>query len=238
MGRRFIRGLAVLLGVALGVAAAHAIPAHADEGKGEALLNARCAACHNLAGPAPHAPKDLWDRKGPDLAYAGDKYREDWLVAWLQAPKRIRPAGEFYGRHVKATDRWDVVDATTLKPHPKLSHEDAEAAAKALMTRHARKALLKGVAVKPASISLAMGDLMFDKFKGCVACHASAPDYGGFSGPELYTVARRVTPEYLYSYMKNPQAWDPGIWMPVVPLSDTDLNKLIRYLELIAKENP
>lgn len=235
---RVLTAAAWLLAAALGLAVGYLAPAWADEAGGEPLLSARCAGCHNLAGPAPHALKDLWDRKGPDLSYAGDKFQRAWLVAWLQAPKRIRPAGAFYGRHVKATDKWDVVDETTLKPHPKLSHEEAEAAAGALMTRHARKALLEGVAVKPASISLAMGDLMFDKFKGCVACHASAPDYGGFSGPELYTAARRLTPEYMYSYMKNPQAWDPGIWMPVMPLSDADLNKLVRYLQLIAQENP
>jgi len=228
-----------LLGAALGLAVWHAVPARADgEAAGEKLLAERCAACHNLAGTAPHALNDLWDRKGPDLSYAGDKYREAWVKAWLAAPKRIRPAGMFYGRHVKATDRWDTVDKTTLKPHLKLSKEEAEAAAEALMTRHARKALVVGVEVKPASISLAMGDLMFDKFKGCVACHESAPDYGGFSGPELYTAFRRLQPAYLSSYMKDPQAWDPGIWMPPMPLSDTDLGKLIHYLELIAKENP
>jgi mono/diheme cytochrome c family protein len=228
------------LGAALCVAALAALapaPARADEG-GEKLLAARCAGCHNLAGTAPHAPRDLWDRKGPDLSYAGDKYREAWVKAWLQAPRRIRPAGAFYGRHIKATDQWDTVDTASLKPHPSLSKGDADRAADALMTRHARHALVDGVKVPEASISLAMGDLMFDKFKGCVACHQSAPDYGGFSGPELYTAYRRLQPAYLYSYMKDPQAWDPGVWMPVMPLSDTDLGKLIHYLELIAKENP
>jgi len=214
-------------------------PARADDeaAKGEAILAARCGGCHNLAGPGAATLKALRERKGPDLSYAGNKYREAWVEKWLQKPTRVRPAGMFYGKHIKATDQWDVVDPTTLKPHVKLPEDEAEAVAKALTTHRAKADLLKGVEVKPASISLAMGDLMFDKFKGCVACHASAPDYGGFSGPELYDVARRLKPEYIYSYMKNPQAWDPGIWMPVMRLSDTDLNKLITYFGLIAKEN-
>jgi mono/diheme cytochrome c family protein len=231
-------GAAGLLGAALWLGAG--VPAWAD-GKaagGEAVLAARCAGCHNLSGPSPASLEALRERKGPDLFYAGNKYREEWLAHWLRNPTRIRPAGMFYGKHIKATDKWDTVDETTLQPHVKLPEDDAEVVAKALMTRKAKADLLKGVEVKPASISLAMGDLMFDKFKGCVACHESAPDYGGFSGPELYDAARRLTPEYLYSYMKDPQAWDPRIWMPNMHLSDTDLDKLITYFQLIAKENP
>jgi mono/diheme cytochrome c family protein len=233
------RRAAVLALVAAALCLAAGAPARADgdAAAGEKLLAARCAGCHNLTGPSPGTAALLRARKGPDLFYAGNKYRPGWIEAWLQDPKRIRPAGMYYGDHVKATDKWDVVDETTLAPHVKLAKEDAEAAAAALMTRKAKADLLKGVKVEDASLSLVMGDLMFDKFKGCIACHQSAPDYGGFSGPELYTAARRLTPAYLYSYMKNPQAWDPAIWMPVMPLSDTDLNKLVKYLDLIAAES-
>jgi mono/diheme cytochrome c family protein len=223
-----------LLAAALCLAPGGQALADGDAAAGEKLLAARCAGCHNLTGPSPGTPAALRARKGPDLFYAGEKYRAGWITKWLQAPARIRPAGMYYGDHVKATDKWDTVDTATLAPHVRLSEDDAEAAEAALMTRKAKAALLKGVEVKPASVSLAMGDLMFDKFKGCIACHQSAPDYGGFSGPELYTAARRLTPAYMYSYMKNPQAWDPGIWMPVMPLKEADLNKLVRYLELVA----
>jgi mono/diheme cytochrome c family protein len=226
-----------LLAAVIGVLAVPA--AWGDEGgrdAGEAILKARCAGCHNLQGPAPASLEALRDRKGPDLSFAGDKYRPEWVAAWLQAPKRIRPAGMFYGRHIKPGAQWDQVDTTTLKPHVKLSTDDAEAVAAALATRTPNRERLAKVTVAPASISIMMGDLMFEKFKGCIACHQSGPDYGGFSGPELYTAARRLTPAYLYSYMQNPQAWDPKIWMPNMHLSETDLNKLVRYLELVARE--
>jgi len=202
----------------------------------EALLKGQCAGCHDLTGPAPATLKALWARKGPDLFYAGDKYREEWIAAWLQAPARIRPAGMFYAEHVKATDKWDVVDEAGLKAHPKLAQDEAGAVAAALMRRKAKADLVDGVKVEPVTLSTVMGDLMFDKFKGCIACHRSGPDYGGLSGPELYTAAKRLKPEYMWAYMRDPQAFDPKIWMPNMHLAPVDLNKLVRYLEMIAAE--
>ncbi|MFQ5509810.1 MAG: cytochrome C [Leptospirillia bacterium] len=220
----------------LTVTAVLAMPVGASaDGKGEALLAERCAGCHNLDGTTPETLAALLSRKGPDLSFAGNKYRAGWIAEWLTEPSRIRPAGMFYGNHLKAGEKWDQVDTAALSKHPVLSKGDAESAAAALMTRTPRSAQLAGIEVKKVSLSLMMGDLMFDKFKGCIACHQSGPDYGGFSGPELYTAAERLTPEYMYSYMKSPQVWDPGIWMPDMGLSETDLNKLVRYLTLIAE---
>jgi len=55
-----------------------------------------------------------WQRKGSDLFYAGNKYRPAWVEAWLQNPKRIRPAGMFYMDHVKSGPKRDLVDKATL----------------------------------------------------------------------------------------------------------------------------
>lgn len=202
---------------------------------GEALLREQCAGCHNLTGPAPATVAEIQARKGPDLFHAGNKYRQEWIAGWLQKPTRIRPAGMFYGNHIKPADKWDTVDTATLPAHPALGAEEAEAAAQALMARKANSELVAGVAVQPVSLSLMMGDMMFDKFKGCIACHMSGRDYGGFSGPELYTAHDRLQPAYIYSYIQNPQAWDPKVWMPNPGLQQIDLNKLVRYLELIAE---
>jgi cytochrome c2 len=95
---------------------------------------------------------------------------------------------------------------------------------------------IAAVTVEPVSLPIFMGDMMFDKFKGCIACHQSGKDYGGFSGPELYTAADRLNPQFMYSYMQSPQAWDPKIWMPDMNLAAVDLNKLVRYLQMIAEE--
>lgn len=204
---------------------------------GSAILQQQCAACHNLTGPSPQTLQALWNRKGPDLFYAGNKYREAWLVSWLQKPKPIRPAGEFYGDHIKPGPKGDEVDATTLKAHPVLGQGEATAVAAALMKLKAHDDLIAREKIEPGTLSKSMGEMVFDKFLGCMACHRIEPDYGGLSGPELYTAGERLQPQFIASYIRSPQAWDPKIWMPNKHVSDANIQKLVRYLELLSKEN-
>src|SRR5512135_2887970 len=139
----------------------------------------------------PGAP-DAEGSVEPEGAYAGNKYREEWLVSWLQKPQRIRPAGEFYGNHIKPGDKHDVVDTATLKDHMTLSRADATAVAHELMELKQHDDLIAREKLEPGTGSKMMGEMMFDKFLGCMACHQIEPDYGGMSGPEVYTAAKRL----------------------------------------------
>ncbi|RMD80509.1 MAG: cytochrome C [Gammaproteobacteria bacterium] len=204
---------------------------------GQALLQERCASCHNLTGPAPTTLEGVWNRKGPDLFYAGLKYRRDWVVRWLQHPTRIRPAGMYYGKHLRTRpDGQDEVDPSTLVRHPVLSRAEAEAAADALMRLKAKSELIRPGEYKPGRISMSLGDLLFDKFKGCIACHRIEPDYGGLSGPEVYTAWARLQPDWMISYMRNPQAWDPRTFMPRRPLKERDLQNFVHYFKGLYEE--
>lgn len=210
------------------------VAAKADSG--EDILSQQCSGCHNLTGPAPTTLKDLWARKGPDLFYAGNKYKAGWMKEWLQKPARIRPAGEFYANHVKDGPKGDEIDASTLTTHPSLSAKDAEEVTEALMKRKALGNLIKPGEYKPGTISKSMGEMMFDKFRGCLACHEIEPGYGGLSGPEVYTAAKRLQDDYMISYMRNPQAWDPKIFMPNRHLTDADLQKFVHYFHVLSEE--
>lgn len=201
------------------------------------IVNDQCSECHNLTGPSPMTLAELWARKGPDLFYAGNKYRQDWLVDWLRSPKRIRPAGMFYADHIKTTADGDVIDKATLTPHAQLAADQAKAVAAYLMTLTAKSELNKADDYTPGTISMSMGELMFDKFRGCLACHQIEPGYGGVSGPEVYTVAKRLQADYLVSYMRNPQAWDPRSFMPNKHLKEQDLQKFVHYFRVLSKEN-
>lgn len=225
-----MKAAAFLLGLLLAASAARG----AEDG-GVILAN-RCAGCHDLKGPAPSTLKALWARKGPDLFYAGNKYRQEWLVAWLQKPQRIRPAGEFYEDHIKRGAKSDEIDPSTLSDHVALDGQEAAAVAGALMRLAPNAALIEAEKIEPGRISKSMGEMVFDKFLGCLACHQVEPGYGGLSGPELYTAARRLQPQFIASYVRNPQAWDPKIWMPNKHVTDANLLKLVRYLEVAGKE--
>ena len=197
---------------------------------GAGILKAQCISCHATAKPANLGIEHIWERKAPDLYYAGTKFNQPWLVKWLQTPTRIRPAGEFYTKHVKASgDAVDVIDTSTLQDHMKLSKEDAEAVATALMALTDDSLIEKG-AYKGEKVSATMGAMFFNKLRGCAACHSAKPGTGGLSGAELYTAAERLNPDFVYSFIKHPQKVDPGIWMPELKLSEPDLQRLTGYI--------
>ncbi len=222
--------LAVAVTVAL-------LPLAAVAADGMALLQKDCTSCHNLKGPAAQTLQELMDRKGPDLFYAGNKYRREWLVSWLQKPQRIRPAGEYYGKHIKPGVKSDEVDAATLEKHVALSKGDAEALADELMKLRPHDDLIAREKIEPGTIDKQMGEMNFDKFWGCMACHLIEPDFGGFSGPELYTAADRLQPEFIASFIRNPQAWQPKTWMPNKGVSEGAIQKFVRYFVVLNKES-
>jgi cytochrome c551/c552 len=203
---------------------------------GAAILNGQCSACHNLTGPAPATLQELWNRKGPDLFYAGHKYKPAWLEAWLQKPARIRPAGMFYPDHARPGANGDEIDESTLTAHVALSEADAKAVVAALMELKGMADLVKAGAYAPGNLSLSSGEMLFDKFKGCLACHEIEPGYGGLSGPEVYTAAQRLQEDWLASFLHDPHAWDPKLFMPNKHLNDTDIRKFIDYFRLLSEE--
>jgi len=204
---------------------------------GTAILQERCASCHSLKGPASTTLAELWQRKGPDLFYAGNKYRSDWIETWLQNPKRIRSAGMFYMDHIKPGPKRDLVDPSTLKEHAKLNAADAKSVAVALAGLKANSALIKTEKHDAGMAPGPLGEMMFDKIYGCMACHQIEPGFGGITGPEIYTAGKRLTPEFMLSYIRSPQAWDPKIWMPNKHLPDANMQKLVNYIIDLSKEN-
>lgn len=197
--------------------------------QGEAVLKAKCAGCHNLKGP-PKTISDAMNRKAPDLYYAGTKYNGKWLAAWLINPKRLRPAGYRYFDHIKTGTKEDLVKTETLKPHMSLSRVDATSVAKTLMTFTAKKNLLLNSEYVKTNIDMYEGEMYFDKLSGCLSCHQIEPDFGGLSGPEVYTVGKRLKADFVYTFIKNPQSFDKYSLMPNKELSPKVLQMLTNYM--------
>jgi len=204
--------------------------------QGEKILRQHCVQCHALDGQEIKTVTALWELKGPDLSSAGVKYKQQWIAKWLTAPARIRPAGMYYGNHIKPGKEHDVIDASTLQDHVTLNAEDASAVAAALMKYQKKKKLIQKGAYKTGSISLSMGDMLFIKFRGCLSCHRIEPSYGGVSGPEVYTAANRLQEDYIISFLKDPQAWSTRTYMPQYHLKEADLQKFVHYFRALSKE--
>ncbi len=102
-------------------------------------------------------------------------------------------------------------------------------------------AWLQGQSLAPAlptSGQLSQGLQLF-KDKTCISCHALG-QLGAHIGPDLSHVGSRDTigtgiltntPDNLFKWIKDPQAVKPGVLMPDVQLSDTEVQSLVAYLE-------
>jgi mono/diheme cytochrome c family protein len=206
-------------------------------GFAEVMLQKDCASCHNITGPVAQTLKVAFAKKGPDLSYAGNKYRQEWIASWLQKPARIRPAGMYYGDHIKPGAKGDEIDPSTLTDHVALSKADATAVASELMKLKPHDDLIAKEKIEPGTIDKMMGEMNFDKFWGCMACHLIEPEYGGLSGPEMYTAAKRLQPEFIASFIRNPQAWEPKTWMPNKEVSNGGILKMVYYFQWLSKES-
>lgn len=175
----------------------------AADGKG--VFNAKkCGSCHQTKGPATEKTfADQAKKKGPELWYAGSKFKLSWLEGWLAKPTPIRPL-QYNSDKKKNKDN-----------HAKLSGGDAKAVATYLMTLTAKETpsgVIKGKKASPKA------KLAFQKKYGCIACHTISKrgkKLGGLSGPDLSSAGERLNGDWVYSYLKEPKVYKPVKKMPI-----------------------
>lgn len=235
-----MRTSAILLALAgLGIGAIAGKATSADAGASVSAstdIPSNCSSCHALTKPADASLDRLWTRKGPDLWYAGNKYNREWLVQWLQNPTPIRPGGVLWFKHAKPGDPRDTLDMASVEKHPAVDAAAATKLADALLQLKGDGLVTDGE-FKPESVNLTMGQMAFGKLRGCSSCHQDKPGQGGLSGPILYDAGRRLRPDYVLAYTRDPQRFDPHIWMPRLTLSDPDLQRLTGYIASLGKED-
>jgi cytochrome c551/c552 len=203
-----------------------AVPGWAADGKSLVASN-KCGSCHKMKGPAVKTIAEVLKRKAPDLFYAGSKFHKEWLVGFIQSPTVIRPAGTVYLNNIKAEGDKDVV-VTPPKCPSKLSAGDAGAVADYLMTL--KDASMKTGVVKLGKFSKARAKNLMYKKEACNACHADPKKGGGLSCPTFEGIGTRLTADWMYSFIKNPQHWDPKIWMATGDYEDRALQLMVNYL--------
>jgi mono/diheme cytochrome c family protein len=200
---------------------------------GEALAAERCAACHDLTGPAPATFQGVLERKAPDLFYAGAKFNRSWLVEWLQNPTIIRRAGVMFLNNIVNEDRKDRIREASVTPCPaKLGADEAEAVADYLMTLEDPEMAL-GVVDPAQDIKARKAFRMFTKQLPCIGCHRikfRKKEMGGISGPDLTDAGKRLNPDWIYARIENPQHWDPKTWMPRIEMSHRKREMLTLFL--------
>ena len=221
--------LVLAFALALVLAAGFGEPAAADPAEGKALFEAKgCGACHLMAGPVePLPPAQRQTVKGPPLWFAGDKFREPWLRAWLETPAPVRRVN--YGTVDKRTE-----------DHPALAVAEAHEVAEYLMSL--ADPAIKAGAVAPKKLArrkMFQGERLFSKKQVCFGCHqypSRRGDIGGFTGPSLVGAGERLKENWVYAFFKDPIRYYPNGRMPVYgdqafePFTEQELELLVQYI--------
>ena len=168
---------------------------------GERVFSERCASCHALA---QQDGSDRWlsafERNGPPLTGAGDKFNEPYLKHWLTEPASVRGGSYPYFRWTVPTPDGDRLPVRPFR-HVALGPGDAQAVAAFLATQHAE--MQSYPPVQPVSATVAK--VLFDKVAGGAGCQPAQPGAAPRSRPRFAHASERLNSRWLESYLHDPQ---------------------------------
>jgi mono/diheme cytochrome c family protein len=172
-----------------------------------------CLGCHQIAGQGGHI--------APNLAYEGSKARGEWLLSFLQQPHKIRPLQQ------------------ARMPTFPLSPEEAVNVRDYIMATFVDERVPKSPQVAQALTPelVANGEKLFWEKYPCFTCHQIQGKAGGASvGPDLTDVWKRLNPEWMVQWIKNPQAFEPATMMPNLGVSDAEVMAIMAYFESLTRQ--
>jgi mono/diheme cytochrome c family protein len=180
---------------------------YAPAGKaGELIRDLRCFSCHRINGRGG----DM----APDLTWEGSSVQRKWLADFLKNPETLRPA--------------------LIRRMPKfnLSHAEINTLTDYILTVYQTPAFDRDAAPGPSSPPLIEKgrELFYGKY-ACQSCHIVDPAKDkGYIGPALWAVGSRLTPMWVYQWLKDPQALRPGVTEPNQHMNDDDARALTAFL--------
>lgn len=180
-----------------------------DGAAGQLYDKFRCSTCHTFRGNG--------GTLAPDLSYEGSRSNREWLVQFLMNPQTIRPS------------------LTVRMPRFGMTRADAETLADYISST------LQKAEVKPASAHFTpemaeRGKSLFETKYACQSCHTIGSS-GGYVGPSLNGAGDWLTPAWIESWLRNPQALVPGASEPKQPISENEIRDITAYL-LTLKQAP
>jgi mono/diheme cytochrome c family protein len=174
---------------------------------GQLIADMNCFSCHAINGRG--------GEMAPDLTWEGSSVQRKWLVDFLMNPNTLRPA------LIRRMPRFNVTAA------------EAETLADYIMAVYQTPASdREGLdSAKSGADEVERGRQLFYSKYACQSCHIIDPKNDkGYVGPTLTQVGKRLNAEWVFQWLKNPQALRPGTVEPNRNMSDEDARALTSYL--------
>ncbi|MBW7995617.1 MAG: c-type cytochrome [Candidatus Glassbacteria bacterium] len=175
----------------------------------ELIEEYNCAGCHEIKG--------LDKEFAPRLDGLGSKVNRQWLVRWLTEPAKVV--------------------ASTLMPDFRLTEEEINLLADFLLTF---KEYPTPVELEPLPEVLRQEEILDELYEPgetlfrtarCISCHL-VNGKGGSVAPEIGTIASKASLEWIYNFLRNPHALQPGTPMAQYSFSDEELQSVTAYIAM------
>jgi len=174
---------------------------------GKLIAELACFSCHRFNGRGG----DM----APDLSWEGSSVQRQWLTDFLHNPNTLRPS------------------LIRRMPRFNLSESDNKELTEYILSVYQSPAIdadLAPAATNPSETVEHGRQLFYSKY-ACQACHiVDTKTDKGYIGPTLTQVGSRLTPGWVYAWLKNPQALRPETTEPNQNLSDDDARALTAFL--------
>jgi cbb3-type cytochrome oxidase cytochrome c subunit len=175
---------------------------------GKVLEKYRCLVCHRIRGKG--------GTLAPDLSQEGSRVRKEWFVNYMKKPDTIRPI------LVERMIRLNIPDADiqTLDAYFRTTLVDSRVDNLA--------GVVKGMHLgNPETISKGR-TLYFEKY-ACDACHQINLK-GGTVGPDLTNAGKRLRPEWVVQWLRNPKTFLKRSVEPVYDFRPEEIEELTAFL--------
>ena len=194
------------------------------------LAEFNCQGCHKM--PGIERPAML----GPDLSSIGTKVSREWIYKWLKEPRTI------VDKDGNVTVNGYEAEEEPRMPKFRLTETELRALTAYLSVQKAKPIARYGIS--PAVVAawsknpelISQGELRFRQMF-CTTCHSLAVTragetklIGGDIGPELTKVGSKVNPDWLITWLRDPEGYLPHTRMPRYGWSDEDLYKVTQYV--------
>lgn len=195
--------------------------------EGRRIIHIRnCQGCHVLDGTGGDIRATLQDVgfSPPPLDGEGRKVQSDWLYPFLKSPTTVRP--------------WLKVRMPTFQ----LSDKEATTIARAFAYADKQEFPYQTFDYQATAANLTVGRQLFEMLR-CMQCHIVGPIPEGKEAadmaPDLRLSRKRLRPQWILDWLKDPQALQEGTRMPtffsegVSPVQNIFEGKADRQIEAI-----
>ncbi len=189
-----------------------ALPGTPHLNRGRTMLSQYgCVRCHSVRQPDGTLMQATDDP--PSLEHIADKTSREWIYAWIKNPQAY------------------AVSATM--PNFALTDDEARDISAFLIAQSSALLPAHSPAQAAPVDAAAAASLYGQSF--CASCHAmqnaAGNLVGGNIGPELTRVGSKAKPQWLESWLRNPNDYDPDTRMPHYRFDDKQIALLAGFLE-------